>query len=404
MIHYRAEWVLPISRPPIRGGWIAVDGDRVVNVFESAPRRLVDPTDLGGVAVLPGLVNAHTHLELSYLRGQIPAGGSFVDWIRGVIDTRRRYPDPRAPEIVNSVYAAISEAVAAGTALVGDISNTLVTNDPLVRSPLAAVVFFELIRFKAADATAAVDQALDAIGQVARSDHVRASLAAHAPYSVAPAVFKALRASMTGHLLPPCSVHLSESVEEVEFIRTGRGPWRALLEDLGVWDPTWTPPSRSPVEFLDDIGFIGSGTLAIHGVQMTNTDLRTLAARGATLVTCPRSNLHTGAGTPPIARFYQSGVRVAVGTDSLASVDDLNVFAELAAMRRIAPDVEAYKLIDSATRQGATALGFGADFGTLDAGKRARLIAVDVPAGCDDVEEYLVGGIQPSQIRWLNHA
>src|ERR1051326_7239714 len=104
-----------------------------------------------------------------------------IYWIRGVIDTRRRYPDPRAPEIVNSVYAAISEAVAAGTALVGDISNTLVTNDPLVRSPLAAVVFFELIRFKAADATAAVDQALDAIGQVARSDHVRASLAAHAP-------------------------------------------------------------------------------------------------------------------------------------------------------------------------------------------------------------------------------
>jgi len=119
-------------------------------------------------------------------------------------------------------------------------------------------------------------------------------------------------------------------------------------------------------------------------------------------VCCPRSNVWTGAGTPPVARFYASGVRVAVGTDSLASVDDLNVFAELAAMRRIAPGVPASHLLGSATRIGAEALGFGAELGTIEPGKRAELIAVRVPEGVADVEEYLVGGIESGDVRWLD--
>jgi len=401
LIHFRADWVLPISAPPIRGGWIAVDGDRVAAVSASAPRRLVDPIDLGSVVVLPGLVNAHTHLELSYLRGRIPAGGSFVDWIRGVIAARRQYPDSRAPEILGAVHAAIAESVDAGTAVIGDITNTLVTGDPLVRSPLAAMVFYELIRFRPDDPKFLVHQALDALGQSAHSDSVRTSLAAHAPYSVAPSVFQAMRAAMT-RLEPPVSVHLSESTEEVEFIRSGGGPWRALLEELGAWDPAWRAPGCTPVEYLDRIDFLGPTVVAVHGVRMTDGDLRTLAARRATLVACPRSNVQTGAGEPPIQRFYESGVRVAVGTDSLVGVEDLNVFSELAAMRRIAPQVAASKLIDSATRQGAAALGFGADYGTIEAGKRARLIAVDVPAACGDVEEYLVSGIEPGQVNWLH--
>jgi cytosine/adenosine deaminase-related metal-dependent hydrolase len=401
LIHYRADWVLPISGPPITDGWIAVDGERIASVSSAAPRRLVDPIDLGRVAVLPGLVNAHTHLELSYLRGRIPPSASFVAWIRGVMGTRRQYPDAHAPEIVGAVHGAIVEAVGAGTAVVGDITNTLVTNDPLVRSPLAAMVFYELIRFKPDDPKRIVDQALDALGQAAHSDRVRASLAAHAPYSVAPSVFKAIRAAMS-RLEPPCSVHVSESIEELEFIRGGGGPWRALLEELGAWEPAWAPADCTPVEYLDRIEFLGPTVVAVHGVQMTDADLRLLAARRATLVTCPRSNVHTGAGEPPIQRFYDSGVRVAVGTDSLACVDDLNVFSELAAMRRIAPHVAASKLLDSATRQGAKALGFGADYGTIEAGRRARLIAVDLPAACDDVEEYLVGGIEPPQIHWLH--
>ena len=106
---------------------------------------------------------------------------------------------------------------------------------------------------------------------------------------------------------------------------------------LGAWNPSWEVPACGPVEYLDRLGMVNRDLIAVHGVQFTDADLSRLAAAGATLVTCPRSNRWTGAGTPPVDRFYASGVRVAVGTDSLASVDDLNLFAELAEIRRLRP-------------------------------------------------------------------
>src|SRR6185503_4519440 len=115
----------------------------------------------------------------------------------------------------------------------------------------------------------------------------------------------------------------------------------------------------------------------------------------------PRSNGHTGAGAPPLQDFYDAGVRVAVGTDSLASAPDLNVFAELATMHALAPAVPPSSLLQSATIEGARALGFDAEYGTIEPGKRARLLAVEMPGDVDDVEEYLVSGVTPSQLRWI---
>ena len=401
MIRYHARWVLPISGPPIEDGWVAADRGRIAALGRRNHSDGADEVDLGDVAILPGLVNAHTHLELSHLRDEVSPAPTFVAWIRNVMAARRQRPDPRAAEILDAVDRALDEAEACGTAVIGDISNTLVTFDPLVRSRLAAVVFFELIRFNVADARAFVADAVSQIERLGSTERVRASLAAHAPYSVAPLVFRAVREVADRDAFMPCSVHLSESAEEVEFIRTGGGPWRAVLEELGVWDPNWVPPGGSPVQFLDEAGFLGPNVIAVHGVQMTAEDLERLRVRGTTLVTCPRSNGHTGAGAPPIDEFYEAGVQVAIGTDSLASSPDLNVFAELATLHALAPTVPARHLLDSATRQGARALGFDADYGTIEPGKRARLIAVTVPSDLDDVEEYLVGGVQPSQIRWI---
>jgi cytosine/adenosine deaminase-related metal-dependent hydrolase len=214
-------------------------------------------------------------------------------------------------------------------------------------------------------------------------------------------LLRAIRQAVDQNGLTPCSVHLSESLEEVELIRNGTGVWRTLLEQLGAWDPCWLPPGGTPVQFLDEAGFLDARVLAVHGVQMTRADLDCLAARGATLVTCPRSNCHTGAGVPPIDDFYRSGVRVAVGTDSLASAPDLNLFAELAAMRALAPDVPAAALVRSATCHGARALCFDQDYGSISPGKLARLVAVHLPSSVDDVEEYLVGGIESDQLRWV---
>jgi cytosine/adenosine deaminase-related metal-dependent hydrolase len=401
MIHYHASWVVPITEPPVRDSWVAVDRGRIVALSRRRPADGTTEVDLGEVAILPGLVNAHTHLELSYLRDQVPPSSTFVAWIRDVMSARGTRPDPDSPEILGAVDRAIDEAIACGTAVVGDISNTLVTFGPLARSPLAAIVFYELIRFNTPDARAVVERASQTLEALAPTERVRASLAAHAPYSVAPLVFRAIRQAVDRDPFSACSVHLSESAEEMEFIRTGGGPWRAMLEELGSWDPTWVPPGGTPVQFLDESGFLDGRVLAVHGVQMNAADLQRLAARGTTLVTCPRSNGHTGAGAPPLDEFYHSGVRVAVGTDSLASTPDLNVFAELATMRALAPSVPAAALLDSATRQGSRALGFDADFGTIESGKLARLLAVTVPAGTSNVEEYLVSGIAREQIRWI---
>ena len=405
MIRYRAAWVIPIAGPPIRHGWVAVDRGRVVALGRRSPpedgKDGFADQDLGRVALLPGLVNAHTHLELSYLRGEIAPASEFVTWIRRVMAARKRRPDPSAREVVHTVEQAIDEAVRCGTVLVGDISNTLVTFAPLAISPLAAVVFYELIRFHAPDAERLVEAACRELEALVPTERVRASLAAHAPHSVAPLVLRAIRRAVDRDPFAPCSVHLSESAEEVEFIKTAGGPWRGLLEELGVWDPSFVPPGGSPVQYLDDSGFLDGRVLAVHGVHMSAADLARLAARGTTLVACPRSNGHTGAGAPPLEEFYASGVRIAVGTDSLASAPDLNVFTELATMRALAPSVPASALLDSATRQGARALGFESEYGSIEPGKRARLLAIAVPPAVDDVEEYLVSGIVPEQLRWI---
>lgn len=396
MTSYRAAWVVPISRPPIRGGVVTTHNGRITGVGPSTSSAI----DLGDVALMPGLVNAHTHLELSYLRRLVPAASEFVSWIRSVMAERRKY-QPLAPEILHGLGVGIAEAVSCGTALAGDISNTLVGLDLLPARQLAAVVYHELIRFRAPDPETFVAEALDRLRALPSTADVRPSLAAHAPYSVSPGVFRALRAALDRGHVSSVSVHLSESAEEVEFVRTGGGPWRTFLEEVGAWDPAWTPSGSSPVEYLDAVGFLDSRVLVVHGVQMNRSDLQRLVERQATLVTCPRSNRNTGAGTPPIEAFYRSGVRVAVGTDSLASTPDLNVFSELAEMRRLAPAVPPSAMLESATRHGADALGFGADFGTLDTGKRARLLAVAVPPDTGDVEEYLVSGIRSDAIRWI---
>jgi aminodeoxyfutalosine deaminase len=401
LTHYHAAWIVPISAPPLRDAWVTVDRGRIVGATTRYPGTGAREIDMGSVAVMPGLVNAHTHLELSYLRDEVPPASQFVTWIRHVIAARRAHPDPAAAEILAAVERAIDEALASGTAIVGDISNTLVTFAPLARSGLAAVVFYELIQFAASDPRAFVEARCRQLEALVPTERVRCSLAAHAPYTVGPLVFRAIRDAVDRVPFTPCSVHLSESAEEMEFIRSGRGPWRELLEELGVWDPSWVPPGGTPVRFLHDSGFLDGRVLAVHAVQATEEDLQRLAALGVTVVTCPRSNGHTGAGAPPIGEFYRAGVRVAVGTDSLASSPDLNVFAELATMRALAPHVPASRLLRSATQEGARALGFDAEYGTIEPGKRARVLAIDVPRHVEDVEEYLVGGIQPSQVHWL---
>jgi cytosine/adenosine deaminase-related metal-dependent hydrolase len=325
---------------------------------------------------------------------RVPPNASMPAWAASLLALRQT--DTPAPE---AIAAAIRDARRSGTCLVGDVTNTLATFDPLVGSALSAVLFRELIGFAVADPAAAISEAAGQLAALAPAEKVRTALAPHAPYSVSPSLLKAISHWNRGR---PLSIHLGESAQEIQFLADGTGEWRALLESLGVWNPSWTPPRCGPVEYLDRLGMVGKNLLAVHGVHFSDGDLTRLAAAGATIVACPRSNKWTGAGDPPVHRFFNSGVRVAVGTDSLASVADLNIFAELAVLRWLAPEVPATSLLRAATMSGAEALGFASELGSIEAGKRAQLLAVRVPPDVQDVEEYMVSGIDPADIRWLH--
>jgi cytosine/adenosine deaminase-related metal-dependent hydrolase len=389
---YRARWVLPIDRPPIAGGWIEAQGERITRVGAGPAPGAAE--DLGDVALLPGLVNAHTHLELAWMAGRVPPSASMDEWIRTLLAVRRAGPEGGDTEIREAMVRAAADMFATGTVLAGDISNTLQSPSVLIDAGIGGVVFHELIGFAEADPARAVRDAWERVSRL--PDGLRYSVVAHAPYSVSPSLFREIVRRTGSEVL---SVHLGESVEEIEFLRSGTGPIRAMLETMNIWNGSWRVPASDPVQYLSELGYLLEGVLIVHGVHLTDQALERGRRAGAVLVTCPRSNLWVGAGSPRLSHFFASGMPVAIGTDSLASVPTLNLFDELAELRRLAPELAAPTLLDSATRRGAVALGFGRDFGTLAPGKRAALVAVDVPAVERDVEEYLVSGVAAGAIR-----
>lgn len=395
----RAAWVCPVATPPLRDGWVAVRDGRITAVgagHDVPPSRQVER--LGDVALLPGLVNAHTHLELSWLRGRVPPGADFLAWVGGLMRERATPEQPGDPRTDNPARAAIAEMRATGTVAVGDIANALISPALLAEAGMPAVVFHELIGFRVTDGGRHVEQARVRHAGLASRD-VRLALAPHAPFSVSRELFTAIRDAAAATTPPLSSVHVGESPEEVALLTSGQGPWRERLVALNAWRDDWTPPGCGPGDYLCDLGVIGAGTLVVHGVQLTDAELARIADTGATVVTCPRSNTWVGVGAPPIARFIASGVRLAVGTDSLASCPDLNLFAELAEMRRLAPDVAARRLLAAATQGGADGLGFGSEFGAILPERAAALIAVALPRGIGDPEEALVQGVESSRIR-----
>ncbi|BCS34130.1 amidohydrolase [Luteitalea sp. TBR-22] len=419
IIRVHARWVLPIAAPVIRDGWVDVDPTRgeIVGVGAAGAPGPVPATtiDLGHAAILPGLVNAHTHLELSHLAGRVPPASSFVAWVRAMLGVRFGAPTTMG-EVVEAAATAIASAETAGTAAVGDIGNTDAAIGPLAASSLSGIHFREALGFKADDAGRIASEtrlgAMTAQGRLAEEGCARviASVAPHAPYSTSAPLIGALSPGrpvtwfMTREqpACPVSSIHLAESPEELEFLSSGTGPFRDLLTDLGSWDPDWQAPGVAPVTYLQQLGALHRDLLVVHGTQLTRPELDVLAGVGATLVLCPRSNRWVGAGVPPVADAVAAGVRLAVGTDSLSSVADLNVFAELAALRAAAPAVPAATLLRAATLGGAQALGLD-HLGVLAPGASSRAVVRVPPADVEDVEEWLVAdAADTSDLRWLD--
>jgi aminodeoxyfutalosine deaminase len=385
---FRAGWIVPVDGPPVRDGGLAVEDGRValLGPFDAVAARhpAAEVRELGPGVLMPGLVNAHCHLELSHLKGRI-AGGDFTSWVGQLVDERARdATDPRP-----ATAAAIEAVVQSGTVAIGDVSNRLDHIQELAASPLRAVVFHELLAWNPSAAERALGQArirLSAVGGARPAPNVQIKAAAHAPHSVSPALFKVL-VDEGG----PAALHLSESPDETRFLQSGDGGWKAFLEQRGLGDVWFEPPRRSPVRYMEMLGVLRPGLLAAHCVQADVNDLRTLAAHGVAVVVCPRSNRNLGVGQVPLREMISVGLRVALGTDSLASVESLDLVDDLALLAREFPEVDAGRLLRIATADGAKALGFP-DLGSLARGRVAALAFAEGPAALGDPLAFLLSG------------
>lgn len=379
----RAGFVLPIESAPIPDGAVAVADGRVawLGSAASSGRPSWPLRDLGPGVLLPGLVNAHTHLELSALGGRV-AGGSFTEWAASVVATRPLVGPEAGRE---AVRVALAELERGGTVAVGDVSNRLEHLDLLGGSGLSAVVFYEQLGWDPARARETLDRADARLRELVAPANVTARLAAHAPHSVSPELLRGL-AARGG----PAAMHLAESPEEVRFLSRGDGPWREFLRARAGNVP-FAAPGLSPVAYAEGLGLLHPGLVAAHCIHVDAGDIGRLARHGVSVVACPRSNRALGVGVPPVPALLAAGVNLALGSDSLASAPTLDVLDDALALRREFPALPAGALVRAATRGGALALGFD-QLGSLAPGRRAALAFSPGPASPEDPEAFLVSG------------
>jgi cytosine/adenosine deaminase-related metal-dependent hydrolase len=384
VIILRAGWIVPVDSPPLRDGAVAVREGRVSWVGPAREAPAGEERDLGPGVLLPGLVNAHCHLELSYLEGRLAGAGGFVGWVERLVRARG---DERPDVVRSAAAAAIASVEQTGTVAVGDVSNALLHLDLLAASGLRARVFHELIGWDPAVAPRVIAAARARIASAAAvSADVAVSLAAHAPHSVSPELFLAL-AEDGG----PVALHLAESPAERHFLQEGDGEWGGFLARRGLGHVPFAPPGLGPARYLDGLGVLRAGLLAAHCVHLDAAERALLARRGVFAVLCPRSNRNLDVGLAPVPEMLEAGVRLCLGTDSLASVPSLDLWEDVLALRRAFPSLDPAWLVRAATANGAEALGLQ-DVGSLRPGARASFAFAEGPRALADPHAFLLSG------------
>lgn len=367
-----ARWVFPVTGPPLERGVLTVEGERIVAV-EPHGGRTAD-VDLGNAAILPGLVNAHTHLDLRGLRDRCPPSPDFTGWLRQVI--AHRHGQTRE-DVERDIAAGIAECQRYGTTLIGDIAAGGMSWPQLQNASLGAVVFYELIGLPKNRAEAAWAQAEAWLNEHPATPTCRPGLSPHAPYSVSGWLFsRAARAA--NDLRLPLATHLAETSAENELLERKRGPFVDFLTGLGVWAPDELVASTAEVQATYD-GFIRDPRVPVVYVHGNYLDLRLLSSVRGTIVYCPRTHAVFGHAPHPWRDLLSRGVRVALGTDSLASNPDLDVLAEARFLHRKHPDIAGPQLLQMVTLDGAAALGWQDETGSLTPGKSADAVVLPVP-------------------------
>lgn len=391
-----ARWVLPVDGEPLEGAVVTIDEGVIVAVADrTAAAGPVE--DLGDVVLLPGLVNAHTHLEFSQLSQPLGMPGmSLPEWIRLVIGDRKRTGrDPNA-----SIVAGLRESLACGVTAIGDIATSPYPELPEPRSHLLA--FQEVIGFSAArleSVLAELQQRLDNSRNASANDSLTTTgISPHAPYTVHPQLIERLVDEASSRELP-VAMHLAESPEELELLADGTGPFRELLDERSMWDAAAIPPGTTPLDYLRVLARAPKA-IVVHGNYLSATEIEFLARQRArmSVAYCPRTHEFFQHADYPLKKMLAAGVRVALGTDSRASNPDLSLLGEMRCVAR-RHGLSPTEIVRMGTLSGAESLGWGSHLGSITLGKWADLIAV--PCGATDPAEAVLQHEGPPTHVWL---
>lgn len=389
---YCAHWVLPITDEPIHEGAVAVEGTRVAAV---GPRALVserfpsaEVVELGDTAILPGFVNCHTHLELTAMRGFLePEEGDFFAWLRKVTISRNERMS--ADDLyVSAAWGAI-EAARAGVTCVGDASDSGATTMRALRdSGLRGVVYQEAFGPDASVAAEQFDKAREKIERLRSGETalVTLGLSPHSPYTVAPTLLEMLARHAIDERLP-LMMHAAESEAEQALMLEGGGIFAAAYALRGF---TFDSPRTTTVRHLSNTGVLDARPLLAHCVRVDEEDIKLMKQHGAGVAHCPKSNAKLGHGRAPLGAMFEAGVKIGLGSDSVASNNVCDVLEEsrfaLLASRAAGETVAGGRMLDAndalqlLTHGGASALNMQDVTGSLKEGLEADLVAVRLDA------------------------
>lgn len=365
------------------GGIIQDAGIAVANGLVSGMGRFRDLTadlpsrqvrDLGEVALLPGFVNAHCHLELTHLRGKVPFNGSFIEWLATVgSESRGAHPQ----DFGAAAEQGVAQTTQLGTAAVGDVSLWGHTYPVLADSRLGGVLFSEAIGLEPRLWRMMFWWARRRVARSRRTERLRPGISPHAPYSTSAELYRACVA-LAQHWNLPIMTHAAETREEDEFLRKGTGPLMDLVRERGWLEGKWEAPGKSPVEYVGELGVLTPNTLLAHLNYPSTSDIDLVAKSGASVAFCPRSHRFFRHDPYPLPALLSAAINVCLGTDSLASNDSLSVLEEARSVAKDFPQLSPSLIFAMATTNGARALGLEGKVGEIVPGAWASFLALEI--------------------------
>lgn len=408
MIRYRARWVVPISSPPIADGIVAVDGDRIVYVGASTNESGDELEDLGDVLLLPGLVNAHCHLELTAMRGFLE-DLEFHRWILRLTRARRAVLDDDA--LLDSARYGLEEGVRAGITAYADTCQSGVAIRAMRDAGVRGVMFQEVFGPDPAQFATSIAELRERVAglRYLETPLVRLGISPHAPYTVSDELFRGATALAREQRLP-MAIHIAESEAERQLVVEGGGAFASALRQRGF---RVAPRARSAISLLSTLGVLDVAPLLIHCVHIDERDIEAIAASHSSVAHCPASNAKLGHGVAPLAELLHAGVTVGLGSDSMASNNRMNILEEARlalltqrARLRTSERPDAASVLELATIGGARAIGIDELVGSLAVGKQADLaaFALDAHAPTQDPVAAAVYSITATQARFVSVA